>query len=293
MEACFVAGADPELMIRSPKGELVSAIGLVPGTKKRPKKVKNGAVQRDNVMAEFNIAPANSSEEFKSNIRDVLAALAKIVHPNKLVVQASANFPESALESAESKVFGCDPDFDSWALAMNRIDGTAAFSTFRSAGGHLHIGKRKGIKDMLEDPYGKVEVVKMLDIFVGIPSIFMDPDKTAPARRALYGKAGAHRPKPYGVEYRALGNFWVRSPALTDIVYALADVAVRLCADGKSGEVITLVGGPDVVQETINQSKKVQARKIFGGLHQFIPHSTLSQLAELDAKTDLYDAWGL
>lgn len=293
MESCFVAGADPELMIRSPKGELVSAIGLVPGTKKRPKKVKNGAVQRDNVMAEFNITPANSSEEFKSNIQDVLIALSKIVHPNRLVVQASADFPESALESAESKVFGCDPDFDSWALAMNRIDGAAAFSSFRSAGGHLHIGKRKGIEDMLDDPYGKVEVVKMLDVFVGIPSIFMDPDKTAPARRALYGKAGAHRPKPYGVEYRALGNFWVRSPLLTDIVYALADVAVRLCADGKSGEVITQLGGPDVIQETINQSKKVQAKKLFKNLSKYIGKDVLGKISKIDTKADLYESWGL
>ena len=293
MESCFVAGADPELMIRSPKGELVSAIGLVPGTKKRPKKVKNGAVQRDNVMAEFNITPANSSEEFKSNIRDVLSALAKIVHPNELVVQASAEFPESALKAAEAKVFGCDPDFDSWALAMNRIDGSAAFSNFRSAGGHLHIGKRKGIEDMLDDPYGKVEVVKMLDIFVGIPSIFLDPDKTAPARRALYGKAGAHRPKPYGVEYRALGNFWVRSPALTDVVYALADVAVRLCADGKSGEIIEDVGGPETVQETINQSKNPAAKKIFKSLSKYIGKDVLDRVSKLDMKTGLYEAWEL
>jgi hypothetical protein len=292
MESCFVAGADPELMIRSPKGELVSAIGLVPGTKKRPKKVKNGAVQRDNVMAEFNVTPARSSEEFKSNIRDVLSELSKIVHPNRLVVQASANFPESALQAAEAKVFGCDPDFDSWALAMNRIDGTAAFSDFRSAGGHLHIGKRKGIEDMLEDPYGKVEVVKMLDVFVGIPSIFMDPDKTAPARRALYGKAGAHRPKPYGVEYRALGNFWVRSPALTDIVYALADVAVRLTADGKSGEIIEEIGA-EKIQETINQSKKMQAKKLFKGLSKYIGKDILGQISKLDAKADLYESWGL
>lgn len=293
MESCFVAGADPELMIRSPKGELVSAIGLVPGTKKRPKKVKNGAVQRDNVMAEFNITPANSSEEFQSNIRDVLKALSKIVHPNKLVVQASAEFPESALESVEAKVFGCDPDFDSWALAMNRIDGTAAMSSFRSAGGHLHIGKRKGIEDMLDDPYGKVEVVKMLDIFVGVPSIFMDLDKTAPARRALYGKAGAHRPKPYGVEYRALGNFWVRTPALTEIVYALADVAVRLTADGKSREIIEHVGGPEMIQETINQSKKTQSKKIFKGLSKYIGKDLLAQISALDGKADLYKSWGM
>ena len=38
-------------------------------------------------------------------------------------------------------------------------------------------------------------------------------------RRELYGKAGAYRVKPYGVEYRVLSNFWLKSPALMQWVY--------------------------------------------------------------------------
>ncbi|HJS83041.1 MAG TPA: hypothetical protein VJ742_09440, partial [Nitrososphaera sp.] len=76
MEACFVAGADPELMLVNPKGELVSAIGKVPGTKKRPHKVVNGAIQHDNVMAEFNVAPANTSAELITHMAAVLGQLA-------------------------------------------------------------------------------------------------------------------------------------------------------------------------------------------------------------------------
>jgi len=292
MEGCFVAGADPELMIRSPEGSLISAIGLVPGTKKKPRKVKNGAIQHDNVMAEFNVNPARSSEEFVEHMRDVLIELSGIVAPNRLVVQASAEFPEKELQNQKARIFGCDPDFDSWSLRMNQIAGDAAESPFRSAGGHLHIGKTKKTAEMLDNPYGKIEVVKMLDIFVGIPSILLDPDPTSPARRALYGKAGAHRPKTYGVEYRALGNFWVRSPQLVELVYSLADVAVRLCADGESTKIIEKVGQENVL-EAINNSNRKVAQKCFRAIKKFIPEDILDAIKKTNLEADLYQCWNL
>ena len=48
--------------------------------------------------------------------------------------------------------------------------------------------------------------MKQLDWYLGAWSLKMDPD---PTRRLLYGKAGACRYKPYGVEYRVLSNFWL------------------------------------------------------------------------------------
>lgn len=292
MEGCFVAGADPELMLINPEGGLISAIGKVPGTKTRPRKVKSGAVQHDNVMAEFNISPANDSEEFENNMRDVLKALAEMVAPNRLTVRASADFPEEALRDRKARIFGCDPDFNSWTLSLNQIPAEAAASPFRSAGGHLHIGKKPATAELLDNPYGKIEVVKMLDVFVGIPSVILDPDPTAPARRSLYGRAGAHRPKPYGVEYRALGNFWVRSPSLAILVYELADVAVRRTLEGTSETIIRAVGAGEV-QETINNSDNKKARSIFRKLIRYIPKETMARIQAAEAKIDLYQAWGL
>lgn len=261
MEACFIAGADPELMLVDDQGNLASAIGVVPGTKEKPHAVTCGAVQHDNVMAEFNVNPSGTSDEFVHNMREVLRELADMISPLQLVARASANFPKEALDNKIAQVFGCDPDFDSWSLQMNSIDGTAAMERFRSAGGHFHIGERDSTKEMLQDPYGKVEVVKMLDIFQGIVSVAIDDDKTAHARRSLYGRAGAHRPKDYGVEYRALGNFWVRSPDLVDLFYMLADRAVALTLEGKSTEIIESIG-EDEIQRVINDSDKKGAKAI-------------------------------
>ena len=294
MEGCYVAGADPELMLSSPEGKLISAIPLIPGTKEKPTKVKCGAIQHDNVMAEFNVDPASTSEEFEHNTREVLRELTKFVAPNLLLVQASAKYPKAALNSEEARIFGCDPDFDSWTLMMNEFDNTKAAGSFRSAGGHFHIGYKDSTKEMLSDPYGKVEVVKMLDIFQGVPSVLLDPDPTSAKRRSLYGKAGSHRPKDYGVEYRALGNFWVRSPSLLHLMYELAHTAVELTLQGESGKIIDQAGEKNV-QKAINRSDKGGAGQIVDTvLRKYLPthlQTLISNLTGLDA--DLYTAWAL
>jgi hypothetical protein len=58
--------------------------------------------------------------------------------------------------------------------------------------------------------------VKQLDWYLGGWSLQKDPD---PIRRRLYGKAGACRYKPYGVEYRVLSNFWVTSAITRRLVW--------------------------------------------------------------------------
>lgn len=53
----YLVGADPELFV-SKAGVILSAFGLVGGTKKVPQKVERGAVQVDGMALEFNIDPA-------------------------------------------------------------------------------------------------------------------------------------------------------------------------------------------------------------------------------------------
>lgn len=291
MEGCFVAGADPELMLVNPEGELISAIPLIAGTKKAPLAVSGGAVQRDNVMAEFNVNPSDTLEEFTDNIRLVLGDLAKMVAPNRLTVRASAQYPAAELANDEARIFGCDPDFNSWTMRMNIFDGTKARNSLRSAGGHWHVGHKDETREMLKDPYGKAEVIKMLDIFMGVPSILIDPDETAPLRRSLYGKAGAHRPKPYGVEYRALGNFWVQSPSLVDIMYQLSDIAIRLCSEGESETIIKEID-PRRVIKAINTSDVQLAKEIVETrLARYLPKDLfVSILTEVPA-LDIYKTW--
>jgi hypothetical protein len=68
--------------------------------------------------------------------------------------------------------------------------------------GHIHIGYDKS------DDNTNIELIKYLDLFLGVPAIIMDNDDR---RKEIYGTAGRFRPTSFGLEYRTLSNFWVSS----------------------------------------------------------------------------------
>ena len=210
----FLFGADPELFVYR-KGELVSAHDLLPGTKKEPYKVKQGAVQVDGTAAEFNIDPAATFEEFNDNIETVLAELKALLPKDAELraVSAVRYEPEYFRELPEvATELGCMPDFNAWTGRVNPPPHLPDDPTLRTASGHLHIGWTKDT-DMtsLQHLLACQDLVKQLDWYLGAWSVETDPDNT---RRGLYGKAGACRYKPYGVEYRVLSNFWVMDEGL-------------------------------------------------------------------------------
>lgn len=203
----LLVGADPELFLTH-QGDFHSAHGLVKGTKKRPEKVENGAIQVDGLALEININPAKTEDEFVFSLSSVLDQLrAKIPTHLEFSNAASAEFnimhmmqqPESALE------LGCEPDYNAYTGEANgRPD---SHPTLRVAGGHFHLGWCKGAMPYDEDHFLKCQdVIKQMDYYVGAVSVLLDKDKR---RRELYGKAGAFRPKSYGVEYRSPSNFWL------------------------------------------------------------------------------------
>ena len=173
---------------------------------------------------------------------------------------------------------------------MNLFDTTKAQDSLRSAGGHWHVGYKDETKEMLKDPYGKAEVVKLLDIFQGVPSILLDPDETAPLRRSLYGRAGAHRPTPYGVAYRPLGNFWVKSPELVGIMYQLSDIAIRLCVEGES-ETIIKAAEPKQIIAAINGSDQHLAEGVLRRIQKYLPKKLFARITQKPIQADFYDAW--
>jgi len=197
-------GADPELFLVDHVGMLRSSIGKIGGSKDMPRPLPLGdgfCVQEDNVAMEFNIPPAEGRDQFISSIETTLAFLTASVHDMYgygLSHESAASFPEEELQDPAALVFGCEPDFNAWTKSINPKP-KAEDHTLRSCGGHVHVGFN--INEIQQE-----EVIKMMDLHLGVPSVLMDNGEK---RKQLYGKYGAFRPKPYGAEYRTLSNFWI------------------------------------------------------------------------------------
>lgn len=213
----ILIGCDPELFV-TVDGKPRSAHGLVPGTKKEPFKVPKGAIQVDGMALEFNIDPAKNEDEFVTNIQTVMQELrAKVDSKFKFVIEPFVRFNGNHLNAQpeEAKELGCEPDLSAYTLAENpRPD---ANTTMRTASGHIHIGLEKNADVTSEEHKIKYATLcKHLDLFLGLRSLEWDKDNT---RRKLYGKAGAMRLKPYGMEYRVLSNKWLDREELVRFVY--------------------------------------------------------------------------
>lgn len=213
-------GADPELFLRKvDTKEFFPSIGLIGGTKENPKPIddKGFFVQEDNVTVEFNIPPARSRQEFISGITKVINYLSEEVSKKGLVLDfsASATFKPIHLRSPQAKTFGCEPDINCWTGDLNpRPHGP---KNLRSCGGHIHIGWDN------PDIQQRTAVARAADLFIGTVGCLHDTDTR---RRKLYGKAGACRYKPYGVEHRTSSNYWTKSMELMGMVYEQAQKAV-------------------------------------------------------------------
>lgn len=221
-------GADIEVFLREKETKKpIPVVGLLGGTKANPRPIDGGegfAVQEDNVMAEFNIPPAQSGKDFSNNIGYVLAYLTGFFANKGLEIniQGSEVFQPEQLGNPQARTFGCDPDFCAWTMEENEIDSfNPKLRTLRTAGGHVHVGFNRidGKALTLEEI---ILLVKLLDLHLSVPSVFVDKDLR---RKEFYGKAGAFRLKPYGVEYRTMSNFWCENDFYRGWVYE----AVRTC----------------------------------------------------------------
>lgn len=249
----FVA-CDPELLVKDSNGKPHHAIDHVKGDKWNPIPVVDGTIQTDNVSLEFTIEPADNVEDFSNRIDRVIAQGLEMLPRGYTLHNTPSHsftdieeFPESVWE------FGCDPDFNAMTGERNPRP-QAADTTLRSFGGHVHIDIPVEVTEESQRA-----VVLACDCLLGLWSVTVDKDKM---RRKLYGNAGSYRPKPFGVEYRTLSNFWVLTKTNREIVFNLA---VKASEVNNFEKLQKFLGGVRIeeVHNIINKGQVKKARELF------------------------------
>lgn len=228
-------GADPEVFVKQ-GNRIISAHGLVKGTKKEPEPCFKGAVQIDGVALEYNIHPAKNKSEFSAYNRVVLEQIQQIIRAKNMglsiAIQPTAHFEQSYFDKEipdENKILGCDPDYNAYTGECNTPPSTN--KPMRTGAGHIHIGwDNPSAINSQEHFMDCIAVTKQLDHSLGFLSHLWDRDVE---RQELYGKLGSFRPKSFGVEYRPLSNRWLAYPNLWPWIYETANKAVNDLLDGK------------------------------------------------------------
>lgn len=281
IRSSITIGADPELfLVNQESGLFVSAHDIVPGSKDSPVAVDKGAVQVDGTAAEFNINPAGNADDFVDNIAAVYGALEGIVHGHRkhfqlMAVPTAIYDPKYFASLPDScKLLGCDPDFDAWDNARPNVKPDGNTVNFRTGGGHVHIGytEKANIASQLHID-DCIALTKTLDATLYIPSLLFDEDQM---RRTLYGKRGAFRPKPYGVEYRSLSNVWVSDPELQRWVFDTAQEATYAWISGaklwEDKDIVALLNKPDPTRDEIRAHIWAMGRSGFPELPEKYMH---------------------
>lgn len=247
-------GCDPEFFFTDKRGKVVGSEKVLPpegvkvsgiwnefGEDDYDEKTGEGKTPHfiiDGVQAELN-PPPNTCRALLGNdihhcFRNLATRLKKEGRQLDVDFKPLVKITKKELDSLSeaSKRFGCAPSTNIYKSAKEakiKVDPKKYLK--RSAGGHIHLGANTGgwkgntMKKTLHKP--KV-LVPILDLVVANTCVLIDRDPSNVERRKNYGRVGEYRIKKYGIEYRTLSNFWLRSYQLMSFVMGMARMACQL-----------------------------------------------------------------
>ena len=199
-------GSDPELFITKPGGRIVAAHSVgIPYLDKSPE-VTGGRYFRDGWALELNPHPSTDPTELYKNIKSILSTVKKMLPEGHGFSSVPCTFIDlSQLKDApdDVKEFGCNPAYDAYKLQVTKPDVDAKTYPLRSLSGHLHFSGLPHLDNTDNYP----DIIKFLDLYVGLPLSIVFSRGAQYKRRAFYGRAGEFRPQRYssgtrGLEYR-------------------------------------------------------------------------------------------
>lgn len=214
-------GADPEVFVLGGDDTVLEAWKFL----RSKKEAGSSYPYWDGFQAEFNVAPStclNVQNDFThANLQAVLKAAQTVDPKAKLTPLSTVDVSMEKLLAAKDEhvTFGCKPSMNAYGLEGLPVDNPRLL-LHRFAGGHIH----KSYPGLT--PAKARQVVKAIDMILGVPSIIMFSKLDSPIRRQFYGLPGEFRMPSHGLEYRVLSSAWLCHPAIAQLVRTMARSAI-------------------------------------------------------------------
>ena len=255
-------GADPEFFFAR-KNLVGNPSSIIGAEKILPKEgiiTTGGKLIIDGIQAELNPYFNRCRQSFSYRIHELFQGVQRQIAGKRITINWNVLVKVTKKEmdslSPDSKRFGCSPSLNAYGNYPQLPD--ASKYLYRSAGGHIHLGTSPGsseqcVINMLKDGKEAEKIVKILDIIVGNTCVLLDRDEGEIERRKYYGRAGEYRIQPHGIEYRVLGNFWLKNYTLMSMVMGLCRQGLGFAENKKAGkELMAAVNELEIVHAINN-----------------------------------------
>jgi hypothetical protein len=207
------AGSDPEFFVRNSETHRIvpahKVVGIRHG-KDNPYTINTGKIHYDNVLLEFNTIPATNADEFAANHLNMINEVNELLAINgwELFAAPYLRIPKEVESNPICQEFYCSPDEDIYGTGMPATTITGA----RTASGNIHVSY-VGLKSR-NDLINMVQAVDFLitDRFAN------DYPRMEKKRREFYGRPGAYRLHPHGLEFRTPSNMWLAKESYLNYV---------------------------------------------------------------------------
>jgi len=199
----YTIGSDPEFFVAH-QDIMYPAFKIISGTKENPTHLGDGySILHDNVLIEGNIPPANTVEEFVTNMRKLKIKMNNVLKAFNCKIKESdvEIFLPEHLEHEKAKEFGCMPFTDAWTF--EDVGAPEITENWRTAGFHIHVGYENTSEYPME--VVNIAIARAFDFFALLPANAYHRDTR---RDNNYGGFGKFRHKPYGLELRGLSGYY-------------------------------------------------------------------------------------
>lgn len=241
-------------------------------------------VKKDNAAIEFNFPADECLQTVNQGIEACLHKLRTSYFDSKrhkIKLQPAIEFSKEDMNKYPSMLeFGCSPSLSYYndILKISKPTGDPRKIRFRSTGYHVHLGSERPrqlnpslspdeykMAELLHTTEGRVRLVQMCDLLVGLPAVLIERDsENVHIRRNVlgYGRAGEFREQRHGFEYRTLGPWPLISPAWTWWANSAVRDALQVVRFNEDSKILRNITGKEI-SDTINSNDFASALKLW------------------------------